>query len=186
MTADQELNEWMNDWHAAAEPLNVVKEKVRRQGVMQMASTVAEILAAIALIGIPAEIARRNPSPDVFAWFVICFAFTAVASTFSFNNFRGTWRPTAESTRAYLELAVKRAEARLRAADFGWNLLGLEVVFVSVWCVIRWAQGGLDTGELFFRLGLVPVLSIPLTGWLLWSQRRARVDLRELRGVGEG
>jgi hypothetical protein len=95
------------------------------------------------------------------------FALLAVgAFGFSLWNRWGLWRPSAESTLAYLDLALLRCRRRVRGLRAGWALLVLEVVLYIPWIGHRLA---LNAGKGFTPFAAYGFLAgaVGLTGAIL-------------------
>jgi hypothetical protein len=93
---------------------------------------------------------------------------------------RGTWRPLAETTAAYVDVSIRRRESYTRGATFCVCLYVFQLVFVA-----------LVVGS-FMNLGIIGVLTSPqmiVIGWIglplvlvgaYWFRRRQRAQLERL------
>jgi len=94
---------------------------------------------------------------------------------------RGTWRPLADTTAAFVDISIRRREANLRGATFGTFLYVFQLAFTVI---------ALSAAS---PAGIVPVLTsinVIVAGWiglpvglaiLYWFRRRQRADLERLR-----
>jgi hypothetical protein len=144
----------------------------------------AEYCVGAVLVGIAAWQLATREGLDTFVWGFALLCFTAMALQFSTWNRRGLWRPAAESTRDYLDLALERVWRRERAVRFAWLLFGLEFVFLLAWYPLTWFLWPEQSWTLLERtprmaaaLGLV---TLALIGWSIRSMQLAREERCEL------
>ncbi|HLF12914.1 MAG TPA: hypothetical protein VJA26_17065, partial [Gammaproteobacteria bacterium] len=93
---------------------------------------------------------------------------------------RGTWRPLAETTAAFIDISIRRCRSNLRGASFGAWLYVCQLLFVVLWKFYS------SSIELTVLLTAWPVI---LLGWLglpaffalrFWFVRRQRAELDRL------
>ena len=119
MIADKELLNWQKDWQTQTEPLPELKRKIKRQNLRTLAAaaTMAVFLVASttsALLWHRAFVAGLATG----LWSVaLC------VGSYAWWVRRGAWKPTAQTTRAYVELLYKRAVARARILRFAFYFL---------------------------------------------------------------
>lgn len=193
---NHELREWAADWRSDERQRPALEESVRRrirQGSRrQVAYTVFEAAIAAAAVVFVARQALRNPE----AWNVVAMATLALlavtAMAFSVWNRTGTWKPSAQSTSAFIDLLTLRLGRRLRGLRAGLVLLGLEAAVLAPWLWLLLA----DRAE---RSGL-PLTAVRYAGWFgllaawigafalvcLWLIRRTRRQLAQLEAVRQG
>jgi len=117
-----------------AEELAVsLRRQVRRRSLGLRWMTAGEAALTLTAIVVLEKLARSLGSPlDLFT--LTTFAvLAACAFGFSLWNRWGIWRPSAESTAAYLELSLQRCRRRVRGLRAAWGLLALEVVLYLPW-----------------------------------------------------
>jgi hypothetical protein len=110
---------------------------------------------------------------DTWAMLVVAWAFTIVRR-------RGTWRPAAETTAAWLALARKRARRTLWAARVQVLLLAAQVAVVVGARAWREAHGVGTTGGGPVWLAALAVAAVVVAS-LAWAYASRRRALRELR-----
>jgi hypothetical protein len=178
VTNDRELEEWMSDWQAATPPVPSVRgwiEKHDRRFVRERAGAFAVL--AVGLLASPIIALSASRVELQVAWLGVLFLY-AGGVLFTVWNQRGTWRPAAQTTRAFLELLQRRALANrraLRAARWTTGFSALVVTGIAVWIgpTMPAFATGLTTG---FGVSLVP-----LSFFLARRRRRYERDLEELR-----
>jgi hypothetical protein len=188
-----DLGGWTADWRAGEAPdgelPGVVLRRVRSGRWRQAAYTVFEALVATGVLALVIVQAVRMP----VAWNVGAMAALAlliVASmAFSIWNRSGTWRPAAESTRAFLDLVALRLERRLRALRAGLWLVAVEGAVLAPWVALAQAARAERTG-VPVSAGDYAVAFAMLGAWLglvaagcLWLIRRTRRQLGEIEAV---
>jgi hypothetical protein len=178
VTKDREIEDWMSDWQAATPPVPDVRgwiEKHHRRFVRENVGAFA--LFAAGLLA-PLVIALRTSRAEIqLAWFGILLLY-AGGLLFRIWNQRGTWRPVAQTTRAFLELSRRRALASrraLRVARWMAGLTSLVVAGMAAWIgpTMPAFAAGLVTG---FAVALVP-----LSFFIARRRRRCERDLEEVR-----
>lgn len=114
MIVDTELETWRREWQSQTEPLPKLKKKIRRQNQRTIAG-ITLIGTCLAVSTIEALRTRGSFVTGLAAglWFA-----TLVLGGYSWWVRRGTWKPEAQTTRAYLELSYKRAVAKARTIRF--------------------------------------------------------------------
>jgi hypothetical protein len=141
------------------------------------------ILVTIGIGGavIARERALASPADVVLA--IEVWAFIIVAWTGSLWLARGTWRPLAETTAAFIDISVRRCRSNLRAASFAAWLYVWQLSFVVLW---RLFGSGV---ELTVLLTSWPVILLGWVGvpaffvsraWFIRTQRKHLDRLLEL------
>jgi hypothetical protein len=106
-----------------------------------------------------------------------------MALQFSSANRQGLWRPAAESTRAYVDLALERVRRRESALRFAWLLYGLELAFLVAWYPATWFLWPLETWPLIENtpriLAMLVLITLGLAGWSISVHQRNRAERRE-------
>jgi hypothetical protein len=128
VTTDTELEAWRREWHSQTEPLPELRRKIRRQNLR-----IAAVVIAIGLcLALSTAEAWRSRS-----WFMAGLAAGIGFASLLLGGFgwwvrRGTWRPTAQTTLAYVELSYRRAVAKSRTIRFSFYfMLAVTVLFTA-------------------------------------------------------
>ena len=125
-----------------------------------------------------------DKGPDTFVWGFAMLWFTGMALQFTSDNRRGMWAPSAESMRAYLDLALERLSRRERSLRFAWLLYGLQVVFLAAWYPATWFLWPEQTWSLIGRtpvlLGWLALVAMALIGWSVHVRSRTNSERSEL------
>lgn len=173
---DDELLEWRAGWQADPEPApevrDLIRRRVKRRSLKMALSTAGELVTGIAMLVFVAWSALRDPTA-INVGAMACLALLILwAMSFSLWYLRGTWRPRAETTSAFVALSVLRCQRRLQALRAGWWLLALELAVMIPWICLRLKAQAAAWSLLAFLTALVSVC-------LIAAQRRTRRELRE-------
>jgi hypothetical protein len=119
MTTDAELEVWRQVWCDQTAPLPELKKKIRRQNLR----TVAGIIAIVLCIAISTYEAWLHRSVFMAGMATgASFASLAVGA-YAWSVRRSAWKPSAQTTLAYAELAWNRAVAKARLLRFSFYFL---------------------------------------------------------------
>lgn len=193
---DAELKDWMADWQAdpapASEVRDAIRRRVRRQSLGMAWIVAGELALAAALLAFVIHFAIRHPTPIDVATMSGLALLILWITAYGLWNRRGTWRPAAETTTAFLALSETRCRRRLRALTAGWWLLAAEVALYIPWIAshLRSAEGRLASKGAVASYGFLVLTTAAVAGVLLWVDRRTRRELKEIeemrREVGGG
>ena len=187
MTNDGELESWRQQWQSRSEPgaeadaVERLRRRVLRETRWIKVGLIAPILVTVVIGGaMILRALRSEQSLDV--WLAVeTWIFIAVIWAGSLWIARGTWRPLADTTAAFVDISIRRREANFRGAIFGLCLYVVQVAFIVL------ALGPASP------VGVVGVLTssvMIVAGWigvpfglvvLYWYRRRQRADLERLR-----
>ena len=178
---DDELRDWMADWQADPEPApevrDAIRQRVKRKSLRMVLATAFEILFALAMLALVVWSALKESTP-INVGAMACLALLILWATgCSLWYLRGTWRPSAETTSAFVALSLLRCHRRLRAVRAGWWLLALELAVMIPWIVLS-----LEAKTAAF--GLLAVLTALVSAFLIVAERRTRRELREWEEMG--
>jgi hypothetical protein len=150
VSIDQELDTWRREWREQAAPLPDLKKKIKRQNLRMVA---AGVLLGLCVSFTTCEAVRTRAA---FAsgmaaglWFT-----TLVAGGYAGWVRRGAWKPTAQTTLAYAELAHRRAVARARTIRFCFHLLLAATALFALFTAWNWKRFGPRDGMMLAVLGL--------------------------------
>ena len=162
MTTDTELESWRREWRDQAEPLPELKRKIKRQNLRMIAGVIA-ICMCLAISAI--EAFRHRSAFETGMAVGISFAGLFLGG-YTWWVRRGAWKPTAQTTLAYAELAYKRAIAKSRTIRVSFYLLLATTVLLTALVARDWKNLSLRdsviiaaiVAELFFLKYLGPVM----------------------------
>ncbi len=173
---DNELRDWMSDWQGDPEPAPEVRDaihrRVQRKSLRMALATAFEIVFALAMLAFVTWSALREPTPINAGAMAVLALLILWATGVSLWYLRGTWRPSAETTSAFIDLSLLRCQRRLRAVRAGWWLLALELAVMIPWIVLSLKAKGA-------AFGLLAVLTALVSTVLIVTERRTRRELRE-------
>lgn len=168
MTLDTELEIWQREWRERTEPFPMLKRKIRRQNLRTAAAIAAIVIClAVSIIG---AVRTRN---SFLAGLATGIGFAGIVQGgYAWWVRRGAWRPAAQTTLAYAELAYKRAVARAKTTRFSFRFIAIVAAVTAG--VVAWHWKTLTWPEALLLAAMV------LEGFLLNDIRR-----RAARGVEE-
>ncbi len=128
-TRDLELEAWQREWRRETEPLPELKRKIKRQNLRSLASV---IVMCVCLAVSTAE-AWRNRSLLMAGFAIGLWLSSLLLGSYTWWVRRGTWKPAAQTTRAYAELSYRRTVAKVRTIRFSiYFLVATIICFVGV------------------------------------------------------
>ncbi|HTZ99400.1 MAG TPA: hypothetical protein VMB02_03650 [Candidatus Aquilonibacter sp.] len=174
MTLDSELEAWRREWRDRTEPFPMLKRKIRRQN-LRTAAAVAAIVVCVA-VSIIGAVRTGNA---FLAGLATGIGFAGVVQGgYGWWARRGAWRPAAQTTLAYAELAYKRAVARARTTRFSFRFIVIVAAVTAGAVAWHWKR-------LTWPEGLL-VAAMVLEGFLLNDIRqRAASGVEESRKLWE-
>lgn len=141
MTTDSELETWQQEWRDRTEPLPEWKRKIKRQN-LRMALAMVAIGVCLALSTAWAE---RSRSSFAAGLAVGMWLTTAIAGSYAWRVRRGAWKPSAQTTLAYMELAHRRAIAKARQLRFSCYLVLAAILLLAPFLVLDSKARARDT-----------------------------------------
>jgi hypothetical protein len=152
VTIDQELETWRREWHEQTGPLPDLKKKIKRQNLRMVAGGI--LLGACLAFTTLEALQTRGVFMSGMAsgiWFA-----TLVGGSYAWWVRRGAWKPTAQTTLAYAELAHKRAIAKARTIRFSFYFLLTATLLFALFAVWNWkafaARDGLVIAAMVLEL----------------------------------
>jgi hypothetical protein len=185
MNADLELDGWRRRWQAQPARFDVValKESVaretRRMKVMLLAPVGVTVgIGGWALIG-----ALTRPTAASLSLAIGVWSFIVMAWAGALWLSRGTWRPQAETTDAFVEVAIRRCESAVQSVPLALALYVLQIVFMLLWAP-RMLHVEPAQVLLAPQMVLMGWIGLPVfTGFMIWYARRKRAELASLQAV---
>jgi hypothetical protein len=191
MNTSAEWNDLIRIWQQPAgngSDAHDIRRRVMSESRRESLLLAAEYVTGAIIVGLVAWKLATDKGPDTFVWGFAMLWFTAMALQFASTNRGGLWAPSAESTLAYVDLALERLRRRGQAVRFGWLLFGLQVAFLLAWYPATWFLWPHETWALIERtpvlLGWLALVALALTGWTVSTRSRsaaARTELERLR-----
>jgi hypothetical protein len=186
MSTDVELENWRRQWQSKAVPASDADaaERLRRRVLRETRwiklGLIAPVLVTVVIGGAMILRALRSEQ-SLDAWLAVeTWTFITIIWAGSLWIARGTWRPLADTTTAFVDLSIRRREANFRGAIFGLCLYVAQVGFI-VLVLGRVSPGGI--------VGLVTSGFLIVAGWigvpfglaaLYCFRRRQRRELEHL------
>ena len=171
------------DGAALADP-HGLRHRVMAESRRMTINMLLEYAVGLALVGFAAWRLATGPGLDDFVWGFALLWFTAMALQYASDARRKLWRPAAETTAAYLELALERLRRREAAVRYAWLLFALETAFIIAWYPLSWFFWPEKFWPLVERtpwvLGALALFAAVLAGWSRSVRRRSREEQASL------
>jgi len=187
MTKDGELETWRRQWRGGSRSAvdTDAAERLRQRVLnetrgIKLGLLVPILVTLLAGGAVLASALRTGQSLDILLA-VESWIFIVVVWSGSLWIARGTWRPLAETTAAYLEVSIRRREACCRGATFGASLYVVQLL-IMVLAIAAASPGGISatlTSGIVILVGWIGVPSIVAA--LFWFRARQLADLERLR-----
>ncbi len=180
MNIDAELDGWRRQWvsephrESTAVVVDELRLRVRRDTRWLKVGLIAPVLVTLGIGGYVA--ARALRSQDIVDLVVAGegWLFIMVMWIGSLWIARGTWRPLADTTAAFVDISIRRCHADARGASFGACVYVLQLLFMLVVKILGSAAGLLTvlSSPSVILLGWV---GLPLyLAWMVWFRRQRR------------
>ncbi len=185
--SDDELTRWTRAWRGDEERLppdveEAVRRSVRRKSRALVAMAILEIILTVCGLVVLTKLAiRASGTADRAVAFSLAASIAVFAGLIGWSR-RGTFRPRAETTRAFLDLVILRSERRLSELRLGWVLLALEAAVFLPWLIHKTYAGVLATpSAALMAFGFLIAMSGAAAIFLRFLGARARHELGEAR-----
>jgi Na+/melibiose symporter-like transporter len=191
MIEDRELDSWREQWSSVAEPpaefQRKVQDRIKRQ---ERRYVLGNLLTVVVFLGmlIFAGYMRHQSTWMGTGWATGICVLVFVAAGCRIWVLRRTWRPEAQSTRAFVELWHKRVTARIRLLRISIYLSLGWIIFCAVLTAVNWATIGQDVKahpKAWVALLVVCVLMQYPVIWygVVWIRRRKLAELNEVTKI---
>jgi hypothetical protein len=131
---DTELATWQQEWRAQTEQLPDVRKKIRRQDRQTM---IAIALAGVCMV--LSVLAAWRTHRAFYSGLAAGIWFSCLTmGAYVWRVRRGTWKPAAQTTVAYIELWHKRAVAKERIARFAFRFLFAATILYASFVTWTW------------------------------------------------
>lgn len=181
MNADTELEVWRRQWQSDTIVPTDLRKMVERQSRWMRIDLIAAAVVTVGIGGATAAWAFREPQPSIILLAVWTWILIAVAWAFRIRVNRGNWSPSAESAAVFVDLSVRRCQAKLSAIRFASGFFVVQIVFVLGW-VYKNTPGPSTPLWSWLFFSSVPIDAVWLCtgaffGFQIWYRRRKRVEL---------
>ena len=174
------------DGAALADP-HGLRHRVMAESRRMTINMLLEYAVGLALVGFAAWRLATGPGLDDFVWGFAMLWFTAMALQYASDARRKLWRPAAETTAAYLELALERLRRREAAVRYAWLLFALETAFIVAWYPLSWFFWPGKFWPLVERtpwvVGALGAFAAALAWWSRSVLRRSRAERASLENA---
>jgi Flp pilus assembly protein TadB len=164
VTTDSELEIWQQEWRDRTEPLPEWKRKIERQNVCTAVAG-SVIAVSLALSTLCAVIVRSSFAAGLAVGMGVA---TVVIGGYGWWVRRGAWKPSAQTTLAYMELAHRRAVAKARQLRFSFYFLLATILVLAAF--VAWREKALPWGE----VAITVAVGIELVFLHRWRRRKQR------------
>jgi hypothetical protein len=171
-------------WRQPAPPPRAVQARmraaVRRHSLLMRLATLADVIALAGMVALAAWVWRARPDLYTAAWIAIVIPLAVATLAFNLWNRRGAWRAVSQSTRAFVDLSIRRARARARLAHVLRPFVAFELLAAVGLLAFARATDRAPLGRLVLAGATVAALAAAVVAWAGWYGRRARRELAEL------
>ena len=187
MSVDGELERWRQQWQNRSDSAvdAVAVERLRRQVLRETRwSKLALIVPMLVTVGGGGAVVwralRTGQTLDLLLA-VESWLFIIAVWVVSLWIARGTWRPLADTTAAFIDVSMRRRQANIRGCALGASFYVFQWLFM-VAVIAAVSPGGI--------VGVLTSNVVIVSGWigmptilagLYWFSRRQRADLERLR-----
>ena len=172
MTRDIELESWQQEWRDQTEPLPELKKKIKRQNLR----TALAIVAVVVGLALSTAAALRGHGSFMSGLATGMWFACIVMGGYAWRVRRGAWKPSAQTTLAYAELANKRALAKARTLRFAFYFLLTATVLFAGFAAWLWR-----TASDKWLLALVLTGMVAELCWMRYLARRNRREVEKTR-----
>jgi hypothetical protein len=187
MSVDVELDRWRRQWQSEPEGVgqtdaaDVLRRRVLRDTRRIWLGLIAPILVTVGIGGWICLRALRSGQMTDVVLAVEGWLFIAVVWAGSLWIARGTWRPLADTTAAFIDISIRRCEANSRGAVFGAYLYGLQLLAIILVMIVGSPLGPVAVFTSPYTI-LIGWVGLPMFfAWMFWFRRRQRARLEYLR-----
>ena len=187
---DRDWQQLARDWQtdeespSAADIPADIRRRVQRFSLGLYALTVVEVVGLSVALFYFTRSAWIDPGPLEITTAATLWILGSVAMGFALWNRRGTWRPSARTTRAFVELSRERCLRRLRSVRFAWWLLAAEfLLFVPwiAWVIASKPEKLARAPEIYFTTyGFLAAMVLGASLALWWLRRTTARELAEV------
>jgi hypothetical protein len=139
VTTDTELTQWRRQWRgeppesaSRAEEAERLRQHVLRGTRRAKLSLIAPISVTVGVGGGMTLLALRGEHPLHLALAIETWVFIAVIWAGCLWIARGTWRPLADTTAAFVDISIRRRIANRRGATFGLCLYVFQLLIMKL------------------------------------------------------
>jgi hypothetical protein len=187
MSVDGEMESWRRQWQGGSTPgidaaaIERLRRGVARENFWSIWGLIFPILVTLGSGATVVMPALRSERPLGVLLGVESFVFIVVVWIVALWLGRGTYRPLADTTAAFIDVSIRRREAYARGAIAGACL------YVAQFAVLVLAMGLEMPGGFGAVLASTPAMVLGWIGMpvvfagLYWFGRRQRADLERLR-----
>lgn len=171
MIVDTELETWQQAWRALpVPPLTELKKKIRRQN----RRTIAAAIVLVACLAFSTVMAARTRGSFIFGFAVGVWLVTVLVGSYTWWVRRGSWKPAAQTTFAYVELCHNRAIAKAKTVRFSFYFLLAATLLFAAYGTWHW-QAFVMRDVMIFAAMVLELFFFALYG------RRLRQKIEESR-----
>jgi ABC-type phosphate transport system permease subunit len=182
MDANLELQRWRAEWQRQADPNAAAEQRdsVMRETRRLKIALIAPVLVTLIVGGLCTLRAVNEASPEGWLLLAAVWSFIVVTWVVALFLARGTWRPRADTTAAFIDVAVRRCESALATVPFALALYAVKFTFLLAW---KFRYLPESVGELLTAWPTV------VFGWvgmpvfftfMSWYSKRKKIELENL------
>jgi len=183
MNSDTELAQWRRQWQGAGgagndvDAAEALKRRVTRNSRLQTIGLIAPTIVTIGIGGAAIARALTSGSPADVVLAAETWVFILVTWAGSLWLARGTWRPLAQTTAAFIDISIRRCRSNLGAASFGAWLYVCQLLFVVLW---KFFSSAVEPMALLTSWPVILIGWVGLPVFFVWKSWFTRVQRTEL------
>jgi hypothetical protein len=187
-TPDIDLHSLAADWQAGnapATPARQVRAYVQRRSRLLAIWTAVDAAIGCGFLAFLAHRAITHPDPLEKLAMSLLALITAGTMVFSWWNWRGTIRASAENTATFVALSAERSRRFARAGRAAWVVLALQSAVFTPWVYYRLYGGGRDATPLqeLFGWGVLATMCAVMAAMVVAFQSWTRRDAAEFQNI---
>lgn len=183
MNLDSELETWRREWQSEVAVPADLRRRVARQSRWLKIGIAADVLVTVVIGGGVMVLAARAQQSDMMLLAAATWLFIGIAWAFRLATSRGLWSPPAMHTAAFVDLLIRRCQAKIAATVFGAILYICEMAFCLGWIYRHNAPRPPLFAWLLFSstfVDLVWLFTLAFYAFLVWYRRKKRAELEWL------
>lgn len=160
-----------------------MRAAVRRHSLLMRLATLYDVITLAGVVALAAWVWNARPDPYAAAWIAIVIPLAVASLVFNLWNRRGAWRAVSQSTRAFVDLSIRRATAKARLANMLRAFIAFELLAAAGLLSFARVTDRAPLGRLVLVGATVAALATAVLAWARWYARRARAELAELEAL---
>jgi hypothetical protein len=175
-------NSLAHEWHDQTPPPRMSHAAIRRrvalEGAVLWFTVGGELLLCALMVAVSREILISSRSPFWLAWMAVNWILFFAISAFAVHNRRGLFSTEDETSSGYVDLSMRRADARIRVARGVRVFTGIQALIALplLLLVNAMATDQRAWSDILPATGTSAAVAVLFAAWSVWYQRRALLE----------